>query len=265
MSKDISMASLTPIKVYTTTDHGFTTGNNVVIMGVVGNDNANGSFTITVTGSDNFTLDDTESSGIGSGGTVTVVTALTVAGATNATPIVITTSGAHGLESGNRVIISGVLGNTRANGTFTITKVDSTNFSLDGSYGNGTYTSGGTITQTQSDPSGDPTINPISDISTAEGENSLLLSGNLSPMYGFNNAINEVFYNIVAVDLSGVPTGDWEIGLGAYDSATFQLERCAVIASSETDNGGNTGGAGVRVDFASGPKFVTMTPMEGLS
>lgn len=65
-----------------------------------------------------------------------------VTGATDASPIVITSQG-HGLTTGMRVNISGVLGNTAANGDFNITYVDSNSFSLDSSVGNGTYTSGG--------------------------------------------------------------------------------------------------------------------------
>jgi hypothetical protein len=67
----------------------------------------------------------------------------TLDNATNATPIQIH-SAAHGLSTGNRVKISGVNGNTAANGTWTITKVDADNFTLDTSVGNGAYTNGGT-------------------------------------------------------------------------------------------------------------------------
>lgn len=66
-----------------------------------------------------------------------------ITGATNASPIVITSNG-HGLVTGQRVTISGVGGNTAANGTFVVTVLTSNTFSLDGSTGNGTYTSGGT-------------------------------------------------------------------------------------------------------------------------
>lgn len=76
-------------------------------------------------------------------GTSSLLTSGSVTGATNATPIVIT-SAAHGLTTGARVTISGVLGNTAANGTFTVTYVSSSTFSLDSSVGNGAYTSGGT-------------------------------------------------------------------------------------------------------------------------
>ena len=74
---------------------------------------------------------------------LTKVNTGSITAATNASPIAIT-SAAHGLETGSRVIISGVLGNTAANGTFTITKTGVDAFTLDGSTGNGAYTSGGT-------------------------------------------------------------------------------------------------------------------------
>lgn len=65
-----------------------------------------------------------------------------ITGATNATPIVITST-AHGLSTGTRVTISGVFGNTAANGDWQITVVDANTFSLNTSVGNGAYTSGG--------------------------------------------------------------------------------------------------------------------------
>src|SRR5262249_6327020 len=51
---------------------------------------------------------------------------------------------AHGLSTGAFVVINSVGGNTAANGYWQITKVDNNNFTLNGSFGNGTYTSGGT-------------------------------------------------------------------------------------------------------------------------
>ena len=67
----------------------------------------------------------------------------TITGATNASPIVITSAN-HKLTNGVRVVVSGVLGNTAANGTFVVANVTSNTFELQGSSGNGTYTSGGT-------------------------------------------------------------------------------------------------------------------------
>lgn len=66
-----------------------------------------------------------------------------VTGATNASPIVITSSG-HGLSTGDQVTITSVGGNTASNGQWVITVLSSSTFSLTGSTGNGSYTSGGT-------------------------------------------------------------------------------------------------------------------------
>lgn len=67
----------------------------------------------------------------------------TITGATNATPIVIT-SASHPVVTGQSVKIASVGGNTNANGTFLATAIDANTFSLQGSSGNSAYTSGGT-------------------------------------------------------------------------------------------------------------------------
>ncbi len=83
--------------------------------------------------------------------------AVNVAGATNATPIVVATAAPHGITlPTEHVVIAGVAGNTAANGTWIATPVDTTHFSLstmgpDGTVtpvaGSGAYTSGGTVSQ----------------------------------------------------------------------------------------------------------------------
>lgn len=73
----------------------------------------------------------------------------TVTGATNASPIVITTAVPHGIVTGDQVVVSGVTGNTAANGTFIITSLSATTFELNGSSGNGAYISGGTFLSPQ--------------------------------------------------------------------------------------------------------------------
>lgn len=72
------------------------------------------------------------------------VATYTVTNATNASPIQITTSATNGLITGQTVTLSGILGNTAANGTWVITRIDGTNFTLNNSVGNGAWTSGGT-------------------------------------------------------------------------------------------------------------------------
>lgn len=76
------------------------------------------------------------------GGAGSAVAGHLISGATNATPIVITVAANSGLKTGDRVAISGITGNTGANGEWTLEYVSATTFKLLGSVGNGTY--GGT-------------------------------------------------------------------------------------------------------------------------
>lgn len=67
---------------------------------------------------------------------------ISIASSTNATPIVITTSSAHGFETGDIIVVDGHTINTAANNTnsnyaWSITKLSDTTFSLTGSVGNG--------------------------------------------------------------------------------------------------------------------------------
>jgi membrane protease YdiL (CAAX protease family) len=68
-----------------------------------------------------------------------------VVGATNATPIEITTSGGHGYATGDTVVVKDVKGNTAANGSWTVTVRSDTTLVLDGSEGSGAYAGGGTV------------------------------------------------------------------------------------------------------------------------
>ena len=69
-----------------------------------------------------------------------------ITAASDSSAIVITTSSTADLSTGSTVAVSGVLGNPAANGTWTITVLSATTFALNGSVGNGTYTSGGSWT-----------------------------------------------------------------------------------------------------------------------
>lgn len=66
-----------------------------------------------------------------------------ITGATNASPIAITTTNPHGRATGDIVFIAGVGGNTNANGAWPITVTGGSTYTLDGSAGNAGYTSGG--------------------------------------------------------------------------------------------------------------------------
>lgn len=79
----------------------------------------------------------------------TSATAGSISDATNSGPIVITSMG-HGLANGEQITVYGVLGNTAANGVFTVQNVTVNTFELAGSFGNGLYSSGGRWARTVS-------------------------------------------------------------------------------------------------------------------
>ena len=62
-----------------------------------------------------------------------------IVSATNASPISCNVP-SHGFNNGDQVLIAGGTGNTAVNGIWTMATVDSNNFTLTGSTGNGTYT-----------------------------------------------------------------------------------------------------------------------------
>ena len=68
-----------------------------------------------------------------------------ITGATNAAPIVVSTSLAHGYSTGDVIQLSAATGNTAANGIWKVTVTSTTQFSLDDSSGNGTYGASGVI------------------------------------------------------------------------------------------------------------------------
>ena len=63
----------------------------------------------------------------------------------NGSGLVRLTTAAHGLSTGNKVYIKGIVGTTEANGLWTVTVVDATTLDLQGSTFTNTYTSGGTV------------------------------------------------------------------------------------------------------------------------
>ncbi len=93
--------------------------------------------------------------------TYTPNNAINIASSTNATPIAITTGSAHGLATGEQVIVAGHLVNTNANGTWIITVTNATTFTLTGSVGNGIGGATGTITRIQTPNIADRTVEVI--------------------------------------------------------------------------------------------------------
>ena len=66
-----------------------------------------------------------------------------VTDASNTFPIRITLANITALITGDSIVVSEVTGNTAANGTWTVTRIDDTHFELQGSLGNGAFTCAG--------------------------------------------------------------------------------------------------------------------------
>jgi hypothetical protein len=71
--------------------------------------------------------------------------ASTITAATATSPVIYTTSLAHGLNTGDTAIVYGIVGLTGGNARGTVTKVDATSFSIAGTVGGAAWTSGGTV------------------------------------------------------------------------------------------------------------------------
>jgi hypothetical protein len=91
----------------------------------------------------------------------------------------------------------------------------------------------------------------VLETSTTTGTGDITLAGAVTGYRTFNAAIGTQVnfdYCIVAVDGSGVPTGDWEVGEG-YLSASTTLVRSVLLSSS----------TGAAVSFSAGTKRVFIT------
>jgi hypothetical protein len=105
--------------VITSARHGYVTGDQVTISGVVGMTQLNGNtYTITVVNADSYSLDSTDSTGFTtytSGGLSRLVTPIKdITGITQASPAVVTVVG-HGYSAGDVLWLNGVSGMTQIN------------------------------------------------------------------------------------------------------------------------------------------------------
>lgn len=126
----VSATATTTLTNVTVAAHGFTTGTVVAIAGVTGTGFTNGSYTITVTGPNTFTIPVACTNGTPGLGSATATpaggSAKAITGLNGFATVTVTA--AHGLTAGATVTISGVTGGTFApsiNGTFTLQTVPS--------------------------------------------------------------------------------------------------------------------------------------------
>ena len=168
----VNAATDTDPVIITSLNHGLSTGETVVIQGMVNQDGAfnypgNGTHTITRLNSDQFILDGVSAADPeffydgggswfvpGSGdGLVTIdlqgnVPNGPIANAVNENGVndgdadpteIVITSIAHGLTTGDTIRVSNVEGNTAANGIHSVTVIDADTFTLDATTSNGAY------------------------------------------------------------------------------------------------------------------------------
>jgi hypothetical protein len=127
---------------------------------------------------------------------------LSVSNATNATPIVVTTGGAHGIVDVDRVTIGGVSGNVGANGTWIASRVTATQLLLRGSAGTGAFVSGGTLNR----PDTYATIAELTNITDA-GIQATLVEASAHDGNAWTSRVPTLLSgNTVRLDLNMVPT-----------------------------------------------------------
>ncbi len=236
----------TPMKI-TSINHGLTTGDVVTITGVQGAIAANGTFQVTVLDVNTFSLD-------GSDGAVNPTTGNaaytgggswtqgTITGVSNAGPIVISTTSTTGLSDGDLVKIEGVLGNTAANGLFSVTAVTSNSFTLVDSQGNGTYTMGG-VWSVYTTP-------PIRLVSPKDVVEALLSPQDADPLNNYyNNVIDQLFLKYFTGNING------SVGGGETFSLVSGASGSSVTYSGQTQ----------QVNGSSGPYVLRLTATSGTS
>ncbi|WP_374210647.1 beta strand repeat-containing protein [Dermatobacter hominis] len=183
-----------PIIIETATPSGLTNP-RIQVQDVRGNTAANGTWSTTTVDATHLLLNTSVANGAYTGGGHYGSPSGTILnGATNASPIVVATTGPHGLLTGSVINIAGALGNTAANGTWTVTAVDATHVALNGSTGNGNYTSGGNMTPAQLSVTIDGMkIDP-------QGDQALLVAGGTStpaPLVSLYGGPSEIVRNTV--------------------------------------------------------------------
>lgn len=108
-----------------------------------------------------------------------------VTGASDTNPIVVTVSGTPNFTVGETVDLTGVNGNTAANGVWQISAINSSGITLEGAVGNGDYTSGGVMSESSISPIGMRTPTAVATngqiLAVADTDNNRVLIWNSIP------------------------------------------------------------------------------------
>ncbi len=170
-----------------------------------------------------------------------------VTDATNAAPISIT-SPFHNLNTGNRVRVSGVTGNTGANALFTVTRTGQDTFTLDGSVGTGVYTGGGVVEPLYGPNNGSQGDIHMSFTADPTDPSIVYLGGDTTP-----SATGNVFRgnrSFPAVGDQIVPSPQWEplVDENAQGTAPYPDSRVMAFDAAGTIVFGADGGLFRRLD-----------------
>ena len=113
----------------------------------------------------------------------TVGTASSGTGGAVGSPIIINTSSTAGMTTGDQVTVSGVTGNTKANGTWVITVINGTSFSLDNTQSAGTFPTdtGAWSDLSAAETSGTAGFTVSNKVIYLNGQGSGTVAGNLVP------------------------------------------------------------------------------------
>ena len=157
-----------------------------------------------------------------------------ITGATNASPIVIT-SASHGLATGEQIIIDGVQGNKAANGLWNVVAIDTDTFSLVGSAGDGEYTgvNSGSI-QVTTLQQGAAAVNEVQTI-TASGTPSggtWTISFNGATTSALAHTANAATVQTALQLLPTVGSGGITVAGGALGTAAFTLTFAGGLAGA---------------------------------
>lgn len=233
--------------------HGFTTGNKVNVTNVSGNLGANGIFYVNVLTPNTFELFLNLA--------LTVPSVGTGAYTTGGLAQTIIPLAPHGYNTGDRVVISGVIGNTAANGIFTILTTSNTQFQLIGSTGSGVYSGGGQVRRLT------PALRPVIDKYTYPGTLELraigefTLSESLSFPKTISNAtntptilINSVGHNLISYDRIRITDVNGNLATNGthyvkfINANSFEIYQDGALTIGVTGSGAYTnGGQYVRV------------------
>lgn len=138
----------------------------------------------------------------------------------------ITTSGAHGLSNGDKIIIDAVTGTTEANGYWAVTVVNTTQFTLDSSAFVTTWAGGGNVCDGQS----------YSVVMGSNGSNGILVSADIKNVNS-SGVVATVSKSVKKI------TGTTETEIFRGDPSVFK----AIACMSLTNNSGSSRAGSIKV------------------